>query len=118
MLDNISLYWFEWAGRLSGDQLPTRYNPPSGYITTSNEMNLPNDYFYKERKLSFEWEAPFRHQRIDEVLSKQNRVSIEDSMRLQNDVTAIPARMLLVLYWFESRLGRGPFHPLPLCGTK
>jgi penicillin amidase len=88
---------YEWAGRLNGDQLPTRYNPPLGYITTSNEMNLPNDYAYKERKLSFEWEAPFRHQRIDEVLSKQNRVSIEDSMRLQNDVTAIPGRRLLVL---------------------
>jgi penicillin amidase len=60
-------------------------------------MNLPNDDAYKERKLSFEWEAPFRHQRIDEILSKQNRVSIEHSMRLQNDVIAIPGRRLLVL---------------------
>lgn len=88
---------YEWAGRLEGNQFPTSYNPISGYITTSNEMNLPPDYPYKDRKLSFEWEAPFRHQRIDGVLSKLNRVSIEDSLQLQNDVISIPARRLLVL---------------------
>jgi penicillin amidase len=88
---------YEWAGRLPGSLFPTSYNPASAYITTSNEMNLPADYPYKDRKLSFEWEAPFRHQRIDEVLSKLNRVSIEDSLQLQNDVISIPARRLLAL---------------------
>ncbi len=88
---------YEWVGRWSGDKLPRTYNPAIGYITTSNEMNLPPDYPYKERKLGFEWGSPFRHQRIDEVLSKLNRVSIEDSMRLQNDVVSIPARRLVAL---------------------
>jgi penicillin G amidase len=88
---------YEWAGRWSGEQLPRIYNPASGYITTSNEMNLPPDYPYPERKLSFEWTANARHQRIDEVLSKLARVSIEDSMRLQNDVISIPARRLVAL---------------------
>ncbi len=88
---------YEWAGRWSGDKLPRTYNPAIGYITTSNEMNLPPDYPYKERKLGFEWGSPFRHQRIDEVLSKLNRVSIEDSMLLQNDVVSIPARRLVAL---------------------
>jgi penicillin amidase len=88
---------YEWAGHLTGDQFPTCYNPPSGYITTSNEMNLPPDYPYKDRKLGFEWGVPFRHQRIDEVLSKLTKVSVEDSMRLQNDVVSIPARHLLAL---------------------
>jgi penicillin G amidase len=88
---------YEWAGRWSGDKLPRSYNPVSGYITTSNEMNLPPDYPYKERKLGFDWILPFRHQRIDEVLSKLNRVSIEDSIQLQNDVVSIPARRLLAL---------------------
>jgi penicillin G amidase len=88
---------YEWAGRWSGDQLPRTYNPPSGYLTTSNEMNLPPGYPYQERKLGFEWGAPFRHQRIDEVLSKLNHVSLDDSMRLQNDSVSIPARRLLAL---------------------
>ncbi len=88
---------YEWSGRWRGDQLPRIYNPPSGYITTSNEMNLPAGYPYKERKLGFEWSSPFRHQRIDEVLSPLKRVRIEDSMTLQNDVVSIPARRLLAL---------------------
>jgi penicillin amidase len=88
---------YEWAGHWSGDQLPRVYNPASGYITTSNEMNLPRDYPYKERKLGFEWSPPFRHQRIDEVLSSTKRISIEDSMALQNDVVSIPARRLVTL---------------------
>lgn len=88
---------YEWAGHWSGDQLPRLYNPASGYITTSNEMNLPPDYPYKERKLGFEWSPAFRHQRIDEVLSRANRVSMEDSMALQDDVVSIPARRLVSL---------------------
>jgi penicillin amidase len=88
---------YEWAGSWSGDQLPRIYNPASGYITTSNEMNLPRGYPYKERKLGFEWSPPFRHQRIDEVLRGAKRISMEDSMALQNDVVSIPARRLVTL---------------------
>lgn len=88
---------FEWAGRWKGEQLPQVYNPASGYISTSNEMNIPADYPYKERKLGFEWANPSRHQRIDEVLSKAHKLSLEDSMHLQNDQVSIPARRLVEL---------------------
>jgi penicillin amidase len=88
---------FEWAGRWKGEQLPRAYNPVSGYITTSNEMNIPADYPYKDRKLGFEWANGSRHQRIDEVMSKADKLSIEDSMHLQNDQVSIPARRLIAL---------------------
>jgi penicillin G amidase len=88
---------YEWAGFLPGDKLPSSYNPASGYMTTSNEMNLPADYPYQERKLGFEWTNGSRHARIDEVLKSLPKVSIEDSMKLQNDVTSIPARRLVAL---------------------
>ena len=45
----------------------------------------------------FRMEVPFRHQRIDEVLSKHDQVSIEDSLQLQTDVISIPARTLAFL---------------------
>ena len=88
---------YEWAGHWTGDQLPRLYNPRAGYITTSNEMNLPADYPYKERKLGFEWSPPYRHQRIDETLSSRGKISIEDSTALQTDVVSIPARRLVAL---------------------
>ncbi len=46
---------YEWAGFWPGDKLPSSYNPANGYVTTSNEMNLPAGYPYEERKLGFEW---------------------------------------------------------------
>lgn len=88
---------YEWAGRWSGDQLPFLYNPAFGYITTSNEMDIPKDYPYQERKLGFEWTNASRHQRLDEILSKANKLTIEDSLHMQNDEVSIPARRLVAL---------------------
>jgi penicillin amidase len=88
---------YEWAGFWPGDKLPSLHNPASGYVTTSNEMDLPDDYPYKERKLGFEWSGPSRHLRLDEVLKSLPKVSIEDSLKLQNDLTSIPARRLVAL---------------------
>jgi penicillin amidase len=88
---------YEWAGFWPGDMLPSAYNPPSGYITTSNEMNLPSDYPYRERKLGFEWTNGSRHARLEELLRSHEKISIEDSLRFQNDITSIPARRLVAL---------------------
>ncbi|WP_255580877.1 penicillin acylase family protein [Caballeronia sp. dw_276] len=88
---------YEWAGFWPRDAMPSVYNPPAGYFTTSNEMNLPAGYPSSERKLGFEWTNGSRHQRIDEVLKANPKVSIEDSERLQNDIESIPARRLVAL---------------------
>jgi penicillin amidase len=88
---------YEWAGFWRQDQLPWAYNPAAGYLTNSNEMNLPDGYPYAERKLGFEWTNGSRHQRINEVLQALPKVSIEDTERLQNDIESIPARRLIAL---------------------
>lgn len=88
---------YEWAGFWSGDQLPSSYNPKQGWFASANQMNLPDAYPYRERKLGFEWTNNSRFMRISEVLSSLNKVSLEDSMRLQNDDLSIPARRLAAL---------------------
>jgi len=88
---------FEWAGFLAADQLPWSYNPAQAWFATANELNLPADYPYRDRKLGFEWPGSDRYQRLSEVLSKSGKSSIEDSMRLQNDVLSVPARRLISL---------------------
>lgn len=85
---------YEWSGFWSGDDLPRAYNPARGYVATANEMNLPADYPYRERKLGFEWTNGSRRARIGEVLDGLAKVSIEDSMRLQTDVVSLPGRRL------------------------
>ncbi|MBS0376571.1 MAG: penicillin acylase family protein [Proteobacteria bacterium] len=85
---------YEWRGFWSRSDLPRRVNPREGYLTTSNEMNLPADYPYARRKLGFEWTAQWRHLRIDSVLASLPAVSIEDAERLQNDQVSLPARRI------------------------
>ncbi|MEP7281486.1 MAG: penicillin acylase family protein, partial [Rubrivivax sp.] len=85
---------YEWSGFWPGAQLPWLLNPVSGWFASANEMNLPAGYPYRERKLGFEWPAGSRQQRISEVLGSLPKVSLEDSMRLQNDVVSLPARRL------------------------
>lgn len=88
---------YEWAGFWPGDELPWLYNPEPGWFASANEQNLPASYPYRERKLGFEWPPRSRHQRLVEVMSAAQKISIEDSMRLQNDLLSIPARRLLPL---------------------
>jgi penicillin amidase len=88
---------YEWAGFWRGDQLPSTLNPRRGFFSTANEMNLPAEYPYRERKLGFEWSDVSRQTRIDSVLRSLPKIGIEDSMKLQNDITSLAARRLVAL---------------------
>ena len=88
---------YEWSGFLSGDKLPVSYNPKQGWFASANELNIPAGYPYQQRKLGFEWPNDARFRRLSEQFSKPGKVSLEDSMRLQNDVVSIPARRLIAL---------------------
>jgi penicillin amidase len=88
---------YEWGGIWRGPDLPSIYNPKIGFIATANGYNIPDGYPARERKLGFEWTNPSRRDRVHEVLGGMNKVSIEDSERLQNDIVSIPARRLVAL---------------------
>ena len=86
---------YEWDGFLDMDELPVEFNPSRGWIATANEMNLPEDYPYRERKIGFEWYAPFRYQRIAEVLERTRNHTLRDSVDLQTDYLSVPARAII-----------------------
>ena len=86
---------YEWNGYFDMDVLPEEYNPDRGYVFTANGMNLPNDYPIDDYPLGFEWSAPWRHQRIDEVLGMQENHSFDDSLDLQRDYHSVLAEKLI-----------------------
>jgi len=88
---------YEWDGYLDHDLLPSEVNPERGYIATANQMNLPKDYPYQTRRISFFWIDDSRFNRITEVLEGLPKVSLEDSERLQNDFVTFPGRRLVRL---------------------
>ncbi|WP_245634180.1 penicillin acylase family protein [Halalkalicoccus paucihalophilus] len=88
---------YEWDGYQHQSNLPREVNPDRGWIATANHFNLPDDYSVDDPPIGFEWVAPYRYQRIAEVLSEfdeENKHSLEDSTDLQTDFLSIPIRIL------------------------
>ncbi|MCC7267863.1 MAG: penicillin acylase family protein [Caulobacteraceae bacterium] len=88
---------YEWNGFLKAAELPQSHNPAKGWFATANEMNLPADYPYAERKVGFEWSNDARVRRISEVLAANDKVSLADAMALQTDPINVTARRLQAL---------------------
>ncbi|APZ98937.1 penicillin acylase family protein [Sphingopyxis sp. QXT-31] len=86
---------YDWTGILPVEDMPHVYNPAEGWFASANQMNLPKDYPYRERIISFGWSDPFRYDRCAEVLRAQPEHRIEDSIALQHDVQSLPARALV-----------------------
>jgi penicillin G amidase len=86
---------FEWDGFLDADELPVEFNPPRGWVASANEMNLPEGYPYEEKNVGFEWYAPYRYERIAEVLRDNPSFGLEDSTKLQADYLSVPARRIV-----------------------
>ena len=86
---------YEWDGYFDMDALPEEFNPERGFIATANAMNLPANYPIAERRIGFEWSAPWRARRLDEVLAAQPHHSFADSVALQRDYTSLLARELI-----------------------
>ena len=85
---------YEWNGWLPLSELPRAYNPARQFIATANHKIIPEGY---KHEINFEWSAPFRFQRIEEILAKGNKFTVADFQRLQHDETSLPARQLVPL---------------------
>jgi penicillin amidase len=84
---------YEWAGFYDMDALPAEVNPARGWIATANEMNLPPG-FPEDRVIARDWAAPFRSERIAEVLGPATGSTVADMVRLQGDCVSLPARRI------------------------
>jgi penicillin amidase len=86
-----------WIGFIDNEELPTSIDPPTGYVMSANEYNLPDAWDSIARPLALEWYDGFRARRIHEVLREQHAASLADSEALQDDVVSVAARDLLQL---------------------
>ena len=88
---------FEWDGFHDLADLPRSVDPERGWVTSSNENNIPAGYPNEERKLGFEFAETSRAKRIQEVLAQDETHSPEAAMRLQTDDLSLPARRIVPL---------------------
>ncbi len=88
---------FDWQGILPAEQMPKLLDPAQGWFASANQFNLPPDWSSAKGLTSFTWNAPYRYDRIVQVLGEADSHGIADSVALQHDDLSLPARALLPL---------------------
>ena len=89
---------YEWAGYLEIKKKPNVLNPENGFFGTANSNLTPQDYPYRNA-IAWEWSDPSRWTRVNEVLGNNNRVTMQDMVKLQTDYLSNPARTLVPLLY-------------------
>jgi len=78
---------YEWRGFLRATQLPHSYNPASHFLASANNKLIPPGY---RQELGYDFAAPFRYQRIEEVLGAGTRQSEAASVAVGRRVLSEP----------------------------
>ncbi|HYU78542.1 MAG TPA: penicillin acylase family protein [Vicinamibacterales bacterium] len=88
---------YEWAGYVPFDKLPKQLNGAAGFYNSSNNDVVPKIIPRYSIPLGYEYSAPYRYERVHEVLSEKRKFSVPDMQRLQQDTLSLPARALVPL---------------------
>jgi len=83
---------YEWQGFRPSAELPSSFNPASGFIATANHNILPPGY---TAPLNYDWADPFRFDRIAAVLRDSSGLTRADFERLQHDELSLPAQAMV-----------------------
>jgi penicillin G amidase len=84
----------EWIGEVPFEAMPHALNPQRGFVSTSNDQLVSEDYPYF---LGSVWMNGYRNRRISEVLAGSDRLGIDDFRKLHVDFTCPPAQQFVQL---------------------
>ena len=76
---------YEWTGFIPFDEMPRLYDPPSGIIATANGRITPGGYSHS---IGFEWDSPYRTERIYKLLSKPKKYTPADMLDIELDTVS------------------------------
>ena len=82
----------EWRGFVPLAEMPHALNPEQGYLITCNHRIIDDHYPYF---LGNMWMNGYRAQRLEELLSEQESISLEDCQRFQFDLQCAPGRQIV-----------------------
>jgi penicillin amidase len=84
----------EWKGFLAVKDLPTKFNPPAGFIATANHNILPAGY---KHPINFDWAPGYRFARLHQRLESKDKFTLADFQDMQHDSTSFPGQVLVRL---------------------
>ena len=83
---------YDWVGNIPFEQLPRSFNPAEGAIVTANHRITPPGY---PHFIGFDWQPPYRAERIQQLLDAAPKHSVQSFARIQADVVSLAMRELL-----------------------
>lgn len=85
---------FEWSGYLPISERPHSFNPSKGFFATANQNVTPDNYNHWDA-IGYTWADPYRGQRLNDVIEKKKKMTLQDMAALQTDYYSIPASELV-----------------------
>jgi len=82
---------YDWRGYIPFEGLPQLFNPTDGLIITANQKPVADNYPYQ---LGYEFADPFRAIRLNQLLSAQKQLSVDDAKLIMGDTYHLPAESL------------------------
>ncbi|WP_018681860.1 penicillin acylase family protein [Actinokineospora enzanensis] len=79
---------YDWNGFHANAELGGVLNPGQGFFASANDYNLPPD---QKVIPNYEWQLPYRQQRISEIIAATPMAAVRDSIALQNDEKSLVA---------------------------
>jgi len=73
----------EWQGYIPFDQMPSAFDPPSGFLATANSRVTTDKSPYP---LTLEWAGPYRVERIYKMLQGRDQLKPADMLAVQTDI--------------------------------
>ena len=95
---------YDWKGYLKFEDLPRVENPAEGAIGTANARIVPPGY---PHHLTFDWDEPFRQQRVNELILDRGGHDMASMRAAQNDVYSPAAARLRLLMVVAAQAGGG-----------
>ena len=85
---------YEWEGYLPIKDRPSALNPTTGFFATANQNVTPENYTRWDA-IGYTWSDAYRGDRINNVLSTNNKIDLATMAALQTDYFSIPASKLV-----------------------
>ena len=98
---------YDWQGYLPFDELPSTFNPPSGYIVSANNRLVNDDY---PHVLSHDWCDGFRATRIENQLKSRDKHTLDDFAAMHQDFFSEAGRQIVELL---ADVEPAPGQPMP-----
>lgn len=87
---------YAWQGQIPFEAMPSRYNPPEGYLVSANNRPVDDSYPYF---ISNNWAPLARAQRIEELIKHSigtgRRLTLLEMRSIQMDERSLSARQLV-----------------------